>query len=745
MAARYKTSWVSYNSADKPKEQAGAGRLSLTGIASGRSYNLVPLLDSTLAGQGVGWYDETPIAEQDWPTHKNYRPGIEWTNDLTEATSFHRAKTYDIEKRYEQDWNRASAFGKVAGTTSKYLSMFLLDEVNLIPIGGQLVKAGSVLNNVRKAMWTGAKWGAAYGGAEAVLTNPARTARGQEKLSGWELAGQASAAVLFGGATLGAISGISAGVRNYRINRARDNEAIRRSLDVTPDEIEPVIEKAQAERSAVAKAMEENGSKQTLVDTEFAQQQFTARDIQNAGGKIMYDANGRRTSLLDNAKVIYEITPEGAVLVRTKSLRTRELEIFKKNILEEEFQIADQMSDTKFPVREGDYEFVVDKNGNYVYEQIKIGAETIDTPKKKIKDPKDIIPRNILRKIFFKKDQDQMLQTRKDEFEFTAYDGERQKIVFDDFGNPKLFVKEKTLEGKATNKDIFVPIEQANPNIKNPDQYAKLTFMMEIGLKRFLGPKAKPLTKIAKKVRRETTEKKLDALKRGENVEINTLMKDKMEKLDFEDTAIEKIYNNKALTHDETVQQIKDEVAAMAPEDVAKAKAKILKKEKDTGPLVAKIDELQSVDNNIKLQAVKDIEVLLKDLEAQKVDSEWNINKQMQWVKEQRQIRNRDVDGVFEYLKNKDNKEWTFETGEQRTGVRTLFYIKDGKLFKTSKKKLTGAWDKSAKYSTNMNGIAELLDMHFYTIDKAKTYKSLLDKDGEEYLKCAISEILKLY
>ena len=212
MASRYNTSWVSYNSADKPKTPGTAGRLALTGAASGRSYNLVPLLDSTLAGTGVGWYDDTPIKEQDWPTHPNYRPGIEWTNDLTEAVSHHRAKTYDIEKRYEQDWNRATAWGKVAGTTSKYLTMFVADEVNLIPIGGQLVKAGSVLNNVRKAMMTGAKWGAAYGGAEAVLTNPARKVRGQEKLSGWELAGQASAAVLFGGVTLGAIAGISAGV-----------------------------------------------------------------------------------------------------------------------------------------------------------------------------------------------------------------------------------------------------------------------------------------------------------------------------------------------------------------------------------------------------------------------------------------------------------------------------------------------------------------------------------------------------
>ena len=78
--------------------------------------------------------------------------------------------------------------------------------------------------------------------------------------------------------------------------------------------------------------MEENGSKQTLVDTDFAQQQWSAQTIKDAGGKILYDANGRRTAILDNAKVIYELTPDGRVLVKTKSIRARELEIFKKNI-----------------------------------------------------------------------------------------------------------------------------------------------------------------------------------------------------------------------------------------------------------------------------------------------------------------------------------------------------------------------------------------------------------------------------
>jgi|DEB0MinimDraft_6_1074348.scaffolds.fasta_scaffold01161_2 hypothetical protein len=748
MASRYNTSWVSYNSADKPKTPGTAGRLALTGAASGRSYNLVPLLNSTLAGTGVGWYDDTPISEQDWPTHPNYRPGIEWTNDLTEAISHHRAKTYDIEKRYEQDWNRATTLGKIAGTTSKYLTMFVADEVNLIPIGGQLVKAGSVLNNVRKAVITGAKWGAAYGGAEALLTNPARKVRGQDTLSGWELAGQASAAVLFGGAALGTISGIAAGVRNWRINKANNAKLIRDSLDVTPDETAPIVEQATKNKTAIDQAINQNGSKQTQVETDFASQQWTAKSINDAGGKVMYDANGRRTVVLDSAKVIYELTPDGKILVRTKGLRTNEIKTFKKNILNDEFEVYDSMSDVKFPARQGDYEFVVDKDGQPVFEEMQIGQDTINTPKKKLKDAKDIIPRDIVRKIFFKKDKDQMLSTRKDEFEFTSYDGKRQKIVFDDFGNPKLFQRTKQLQGKATTKDIFLPIEQVEPGIKNPDLYAKITFMNEIGIKRFLGPRAKAIENIAKRVRRETSEQKLDALKRGENVEINTQMKTNITKLDYKDTEIDAIFNKKELTHDETVQQIKDEVASMAPEDVAKAKKKILKKEKDTGPLVAKLDELTNVDDNIKLQAVKDIEVLLKDMQIAKQDTEWNINKQMEWVKNQRQIRNRDVDGVFEYLKNKDNAEWTFEAGEKRTGVRTLFFIKDGKLFKTSKKTLTGAWDKSPKYTTNMNGIAELIDQHFYTLNKNQTYESLLkaeNGEGEEYLKCAISEILKLY
>ena len=61
---------------------------------------------------------------------------------------------------------------------------------------------------------------------------------------------------------------------------------------------------------------------------------------------------------------------------------------------------------------------------------------------------------------------------------------------------------------------------------------------------------------------------------------------------------------------------------------------------------------------------------------------------------------------------------------------------------------MTGAWDKSPKYTTNMSGIAELIDQHFYTLNKNQTYKGLLQAEngeGEEYLKCAISEILKLY
>ena len=411
------------------------------------------------------------------------------------------------------------------------------------------------------------------------------------------------------------------------------------------------------------------------------------------------------------------------------------------------------MSDTQFPARQQDYELVTDKDGNPVYEDMKIGEEIISAPKKQLKKAEDIVPREIVRKIFFKKDKNEMLQTRKDEFEFNSYDGQRQKIIFDDFGNPKLFQRTKQLQGKATTKDIFLPIEQLNPGIKNPDLYAKITFMMEIGLKRFLGPRAKAIEKIAKRVRREASEQKLDALKRGENVEINEQMKETITKLDYKDTEIDAIFNKKELTHDETVQQIKDEVASMAPEDIAKAKKKLLKRQqkrqqKNTGPLVAKLDELTNVDDNIKLQAIKDIEVLLKDMQIAKQDNEWNINKQMEWVKNQRQIRNRDVDGVFEYLKNKDNAEWTFEAGEKRTGVRTLFFIKDGKLFKTAKKTMTGAWDKSPKYTTNMSGIAELIDQHFYTLNKNQTYKGLLQAEngeGEEYLKCAISEILKLY
>jgi hypothetical protein len=741
MATRYKTSWISANPADRPKPVAGWGQTSWAGAKVGRSYNLVPLAIAT--GREYGWLgDDQVIDESKWPSHKNYRPGLKWSNDLTESKSYEMAKTHDMERQYEDLWKRSGGWGKTLGSASKWGTMLIADEVNLIPIGGQIYKAASVGTKIYQAAKTGAKWGAAYGVSEALLTNPARRARGQTELTYKELAVQATMASVAGAGLLAVLTGGAAGITAALMRKKKQNKSLRESMDITPEDADVLATSTKA-------VNEMTDIPTTSIDemTPFATEQFTIKDIIDQGGVVHFNRNGQRTSLANEAIVSYTIDANGKVAVKVNGVRKKDMDAIRKNILADEISIEDLKAETQFklPDRMEDYDFKRDKKGNYIFENVTFMGETFELPKRVRK--KTITPRNLKRKIYLKRNIDGMHTTRKDVFEFdTTIAGakRRARIEFDEFGNPKLLVKHSTVQGKVAKTEIFTPVEKAIPSIANPDVYAKIVFMDQIGKGSWLGKASATTDKILKKAKADVIKKKLEALENGTEYKLEKVIDETMQGLDYEGTEVEKIFNNKSLTHEQTVQAIKDSVYAMTPEQIKRAAKKIRETEK-----------LNKINNTIKKdisidQARKEIEILLRETEdAKRLELEGkNLEANTMWVKRQRQIRNRDVDGTFEYLKNKENikagQEWSKEFGPRRSGERALFFTKGGRLYRTSKKTALGQWDKSDRWTTDLTRIAEVLDMHFYSIDKNKTYKSLLNDEGEEYLKCAISEVLKL-
>jgi hypothetical protein len=145
MVQRYEIGWAPQSKQSLPKPPAGIFENIGAAVKSGRSEAIVNLgIDAYNNYQAES--SENTIPEEEWTSGNIYwREGIDWTPDLTVEKAKIMSQVYDSDQQYKDLQDRTGMLGDAIRGTTWFSTMMIADEINLIPVVGQIVKGANII------------------------------------------------------------------------------------------------------------------------------------------------------------------------------------------------------------------------------------------------------------------------------------------------------------------------------------------------------------------------------------------------------------------------------------------------------------------------------------------------------------------------------------------------------------------------------------------------------------------------
>lgn len=340
MVQRYTIGWAPQSKQSLPKPEAGG----LTGIFENVGAAVKSGLNERFVALGIDAYNnyqaeksELTIPEEEWSSSNIYwRDGIDWTPNLTIEKAKIMSEIYDSDQQYKDLQDRTGMLGDAIRGTTWFTTMMVADEINLIPIvgqlakGAQLIKAGTKLakfgNKVdvvgkgltklglqggyKEAIARGTVYTAGFSTAEQFLLSPgAEKFRRNREV---ELKDQLTN-VLLASATGGALGGAAYGVG--KLFRKKD-----KGLGLTADDVDTGTVNKVANDIEInnAKFNRPNSTTETVDD--LARPDVDAEDfgqftIDKNTGRQRFDERGLKTNDPNSAFTINTNSKTGAITI----------------------------------------------------------------------------------------------------------------------------------------------------------------------------------------------------------------------------------------------------------------------------------------------------------------------------------------------------------------------------------------------------------------------------------------------